>query len=167
MATEVDNPCSVNGPSIECPSKSSITWDGVETVIDTMITCPYDTVDQYDYIRASQLGLCDCDTAILGDEPNDPKVPVPCDCFACPPGSVIGHAIWCTQPLIGPCKNFSCDGTCDGLIPLNNNPSTFAPTEAPVVATASADGDAATTKSPTFTTLTVMGLFILTKLKLL
>ena len=163
----MNNPCSVNGFSIECPSKSSITWDGVETTIDTMITCPYDTVDQYDYIRASQLGLCECDTAILGDQPDDPKVPVPCDCFACPPGSTIGHAIWCTQPLIGPCKNFSCDGTCDGLIPLNNNPSTFAPTEAPIDST-SADADAATTTLPiSLTLLTVMSFFIVAKLKLL
>ena len=138
VLTETDNSCLINGNSVECPSQSSITWDGIETIIDVMLQCPLDTVDQFDHIRASQLGLCTCDTAIVGDDPSDPLLPVPCDCYACPEGSRIGHAIWCSQQLIGVCNNFTCDGTCNGLIGIDQ--ITYDPTGAPTSMRATSDG---------------------------
>ena len=127
--TTTGTDCLINGPWLTCPSGASITWDGVVTKINTQLQCPLDTVDQSNFIRSSQLGICNCGTSIQGAEPDAPIEPVPCDCYACPLGARIGFAIWCDEPIIGPCKNFTCDGECNGLIGLDVE--TFPPTEAP------------------------------------
>lgn len=129
MSTTTDTQCRINGPWLSCPSGAAITWDGVQTQINTDLQCPLDTVDQSNFIRSSQLGICNCGTSIQGMEANSPVQPVPCDCYACPFGSRIGFAIWCDEPIIGPCSNFSCAGECNGLFDLD--PVTFEPTAAP------------------------------------
>ena len=125
-----------NETFINCFTQEPIHWDGVISMVGTTISCPRDSVDPLNFLRSTQLGLCNCEAAIqetqvqqgvavstitnTGGEIVEPfaaKLPS-CDCFACPNGSRSGIAIWCDVPIVGDCYNFSCSGPCNDLINL-------------------------------------------------
>jgi hypothetical protein len=53
----------------------------------------------------------------------------------------LGFAIWCQEPLIGFCHNFTCGGQCDGdLAEIGFPEKTFPPTQAPTKSGGMASG---------------------------
>jgi hypothetical protein len=129
--TTVDTDCQIQGGFVVCPTEASVSFAGQPTYINAELSCPLDAVQQSDFIEASQLGICDCTTALLGNSPNDPTTPLDCQCFVCPLGSRLGFAFQCEVPMVGPCFNFSCSGDCNGDLGISVDQDTSSPTQAP------------------------------------
>jgi hypothetical protein len=138
--------CFIQNNTIVCSADTTITFAGQVSQIDADLACPIDVVQQSDFVTASQLGLCDCTTALLGNQilgnqtlgnqtlgnqTDDATTPIDCQCFACPTGSRLAFALQCEVPIVGPCFNFSCSGECNGDLGIMVDFDTFAPTQAP------------------------------------
>mmetsp|Transcript_22635 Transcript_22635/g.63131 ORF Transcript_22635/g.63131 Transcript_22635/m.63131 type:complete len:164 (-) Transcript_22635:86-577(-) len=141
MAGTSENLCMINGDYNICPGDISVSYSGEVTYLNADVSCPFDAVLQSNFIQASQNGVCNCTTAILTEgeqrRGRDGK-PINCNCYACPldPTPKVGYAFECDQPIVGPCKTFSCDGTCNGEFNIFDNGDTRAPTMAPTSASA-------------------------------
>ena len=110
---QATNMCRIGGDFNKCPAGSTMDYGGDVQTIDAKILCPLDSVQQSEWLEASQKGLCGCesqlrdqDCALLPDE-------MECECFACPFGMTVGFAYSCTTEIVGPCKSFDCSGRCN------------------------------------------------------
>lgn len=127
LQTTVDNQCNIAGDFINCPAGMQFSYNNEPGFLDARLQCPLDSVQQFDFITASQKGLCECEATINDEEREDE--PINCECYVCPPGSKWGFAYQCDREIYGPCTSHGCDGLCNG--DLNLGLPTNAPTLAP------------------------------------
>ena len=143
--TTVDNGCVIAGDVNRCPVDASITYAGSKKLLDASLSCPLDSVAQFDFIDGTQKGLCSCAVDIydagesppvqtLGQTPDGTGggESIDCECYICPPGLALGVAFICNAEIAGPCKSFNCFGDCNGDASINFLSSvTESPTAAP------------------------------------
>jgi len=135
--------CNIKGEWLSCPANSKFTFNGQEKLLDAFLECPLDSVDQSQFVEASQQGKCQCDSALRNEgETPDQASDIDCECFACPVGSRFGFAYQCDRPILFNCKTFNCFGECNGKYNAGLDPVTDAPTAVPVdvLADSSASG---------------------------
>lgn len=126
------NECRIKGGSNKCPAGSTMTYAGERQTIDASILCPLDSVDQSEWIDASQRGLCSCESQLKDENCGIIEEEMDCECFACPFGMKLGFAYTCTTAIVGPCKSFDCFGNCNKKYDPGNlvgDKETFPPSE--------------------------------------
>eukprot|EP00535_Pseudo-nitzschia_heimii_P010553 CAMPEP_0197175568 /NCGR_PEP_ID=MMETSP1423-20130617/1758_1 /TAXON_ID=476441 /ORGANISM="Pseudo-nitzschia heimii, Strain UNC1101" /LENGTH=220 /DNA_ID=CAMNT_0042624757 /DNA_START=166 /DNA_END=828 /DNA_ORIENTATION=- len=125
------NTCRINGGTNKCPAGSSMNYGGQRVTLDADILCPLDSVEQSEWIEASQKGLCGCASQLLDANCEIVEEEMDCECIACPFGMTLGFAYSCTTEIVGPCKSFDCFGKCNSKYDPGNlvgDKETFPPT---------------------------------------
>eukprot|EP00537_Pseudo-nitzschia_pungens_P011055 CAMPEP_0172385844 /NCGR_PEP_ID=MMETSP1061-20121228/3454_1 /TAXON_ID=37318 /ORGANISM="Pseudo-nitzschia pungens, Strain cf. pungens" /LENGTH=1877 /DNA_ID=CAMNT_0013115001 /DNA_START=415 /DNA_END=6048 /DNA_ORIENTATION=- len=112
----VDGCAATADGNIACPIGSQFSSGSDTLTIDSNIVCPSDIVigKSISAIEASQRGLCTCETGLYDENCDVIEADLDCDCFVCPTGSQSGVSYSCQKEIIGGCKSFDCDGTCNG-----------------------------------------------------
>ena len=111
-AVVTENECTITGGWTTCPADAQFIFGGVPKQLDATITCPLNSVDQSEFRRMSQAGLCSCTSRLL-DENNVEEDPINCSCYVCPQGTQIGFGYICDRPIFNDCTFFNCDFECN------------------------------------------------------
>lgn len=125
--------CVANSTYTSCPAGLGLTIAGDQMRLNAMLTCPNEfAVGLDDFREATQKGMCECtETFLLPGE-----IPMNCECYGCPEGSMFAAAYICDSPIVSSCHSLNCAGGCNGTIEFEAflPPATVlpAPTDAPV-----------------------------------